>query len=73
MEGATGMRLAMILALLALAAGCGVEGDPVRPKVGTVVTAGSGGNVSAGVGVRVGNATVAATNNGVSVGVGVGL
>jgi hypothetical protein len=60
------------MAVLALA-GCGVEGDPERPKVGTVVTAGSGGNVSAGVGVRVGNVTAGASNNGVSVGVGVGL
>ncbi|MBC7131902.1 MAG: argininosuccinate lyase [Roseovarius sp.] len=67
------MRAAMALALLALAAGCGVEGDPVRPKVGTVVSAGSGGNVSAGVGVTVGRVTAGATNKGVNVGVGVGL
>lgn len=66
------MRMAVAMALLALA-GCGVEGDPVRPKVGTVVTAGSGGNVSAGVGVRVGNVSAGVSNHGASVGVGVGL
>ncbi len=66
------MRILVAIAVLALA-GCGVEGDPVRPQVDTVVTAGSGGNVSAGVGVRVGNVTAGASNNGVSVGVGVGL
>lgn len=66
------MRMVWALAAFALA-GCGVEGDPVRPSVGTVVTAGSGGNVSAGVGVRVGNVTAGASNHGVSVGVGVGL
>ncbi len=64
-------RLLAVIAALALA-GCGVEGDPVRPQVGTVVSAGSGGNVSAGVGVRVGNVRAGATNNGVSVGVGLG-
>ena len=66
------MRILVAIAVLALA-GCGVEGDPVRPQVDTVVTAGSGGNVSAGVGVRVGNVTAGASKNGVSVGVGVGL
>ena len=66
------MRILVAIAVLALA-GCGVEGDPVRPQVDTVVTAGSGGNVSAGGGVRVGNVTAGASNNGVSVGVGVGL
>jgi hypothetical protein len=63
----------MVLVSVLALAGCGVEGDPVRPKVGTVVTAGSGGHVSAGVGVKVGNVTAGASNNGVSVGVGVGL
>ncbi|PKQ13543.1 MAG: argininosuccinate lyase [Alphaproteobacteria bacterium HGW-Alphaproteobacteria-1] len=66
------MRLLVLISALALA-GCGIEGDPVRPRVDTVVTAGSGGNVSAGVGVKVGNVTAGASNNGVSVGVGVGL
>lgn len=58
------MRLLAVVTVLALA-GCGVEGDPVRPSVGATVSAGSGG-VRAGVstGVRVG---------GVNVGVGVGL
>jgi hypothetical protein len=66
------MRILAAVTLLALS-GCGVEGDPVRPRVDTVVTAGSGGHVSAGVGVKVGNVTAGASNNGVSVGVGVSL
>lgn len=56
-----------ILAGLAIAslAGCGVDGEPVRPSVNTTVSAGSGGvNTSVRTGVRVG---------GVNVGVGVGL
>lgn len=58
------MRLLAVIAALALA-GCGVEGDPVRPTVSTTVSAGSGGvHTSVGTGVRVG---------GVNVGVGVGL
>ena len=58
------MRILVMTAILALA-GCGVEGDPVRPSLTTTVSAGSGG-VSAGVrtGVRVGAANL---------GVGVGL
>jgi hypothetical protein len=64
--------LLAVIAVLALA-GCGVEGDPVRPRVGAVISAGSGGNVAAGVGVRVGNVSAGATNEGGSVGVGLGL
>jgi len=37
---------------LAALAGCGVEGDPVRPSVSTTISAGSGG-VHAGVGTGV--------------------
>ncbi|MBE0453469.1 argininosuccinate lyase [Roseovarius autotrophicus] len=66
------MRVLTVMAVLVLA-GCGVEGDPVRPKVGTVVTAGSGGNVSAGVGVKMGNVSASTTGKDVSVGVGVAL
>ncbi len=57
----------MVLAGLGLAvlAGCGADGEPVRPTLGGAVSAGSGG-VHTGVhaGARVG---------GVNVGVGVGL
>ena len=47
---------------LAMLAGCGVEGDPVRPSVSTTISAGSG-SVQAGVGTGV-------SVGGVHVGVG---
>lgn len=59
------MRWIVIAAALAVLTGCGADGPPVRPSLGTTVSAGSGG-VSAGVrtGIRVGA---------VNLGVGVGL
>ena len=52
------------LALLILA-GCGVDGEPVRPSLGTTIGVGSRGvNATTSVGAVLGN---------VNVGVGVGL
>ncbi|WP_297767984.1 argininosuccinate lyase [uncultured Roseovarius sp.] len=58
-------RMAAGLLGLAVLAGCGVDGPPVRPSVNTTVSAGTGGvHARVGTGVRVG---------GVNIGVGVGL
>jgi len=51
--------------LLATLAGCGVDGEPVRPAVNTTVSAGTGG-VHVGTGVS-------ATKGNVTVGLGLGL
>lgn len=57
-------RYLVALALLVLA-GCGVDGEPVRPSLGTTIGVGSGGvRASTSVGAVLGN---------VNVGVGVGL
>ncbi|WP_294610102.1 argininosuccinate lyase [Roseovarius sp.] len=62
------------LALLALA-GCGVEGEPLRPKLNTTLKAGSSGHssVGVGVGVDVGNVSIGTNGNNVSVGMGLDL
>ncbi|MDT8327577.1 MAG: argininosuccinate lyase [Roseovarius sp.] len=58
-------RYLAALALL-IVAGCGVDGEPVRPSLGTTIGVSSGGGVRAttNVGAVLGN---------VNVGVGVGL
>ncbi len=57
-------RYLAALALLVLA-GCGVDGEPVRPSLGTTIGVGSSGvRASTSVGAVLGN---------VNVGVGVGL
>ena len=55
------MRIALVLGLLALA-GCGADGDPIRPTATTSVTMGTSGvGVSTGVKVRKGPVTVGVT------------
>ncbi|SLN26460.1 hypothetical protein ROG8370_00974 [Roseovarius gaetbuli] len=60
------------LALLVLA-GCGVDGEPLRPKLNTTLKAGSGGHASVGVGVGVDVGNVNIATNGSKVNVGMGL
>lgn len=58
-------RMAVALLSLVVLAGCGVDGEPVRPTAGLNVGVGTNGvSVGVGGGMRVG---------GVNVGVGVGL
>ncbi len=59
------MRNLSFLIVMAALAGCGVDGEPVRPAVNTSVSAGTGG-VHVGTGVS-------ATSGNMSVGVGLGL
>ena len=60
------MKRIATIALIAALAGCGVDGEPVRPSVSTTVHASNNG---VGVGTSVG----ADLGGGVSVGVGLGL
>jgi hypothetical protein len=59
------MRKLGFLFLMAALAGCGADGEPVRPAVNTSVSAGTGG-VHVGTGVSV-------TKGIMSVGLGLGL
>lgn len=59
------MKYLGVMLLLATLAGCGVDGEPVRPAVNTTVSAGTGG-VHVGTGVS-------ATKGNVTVGLGLGL
>ena len=60
------MRLSgMVLLSVTLLAGCGVDGEPIRPSMTTSIGVGSGG-VSAGT-------TMSATSGNTSISVGVGL
>ena len=59
------MRIAILVVALTALAGCGVDGEPIRPSMNTSIGVGSHGvHTSTSVGASVGN---------VSVGVGVGL
>lgn len=59
------MRLTALLITAVLLAGCGVDGEPVRPTLNTSVGVGKGGvHTSTRVGARVGP---------VNLGVGLGL
>ncbi len=53
------------MSLLVALAGCGVDGEPVKPAVNTTVSAGTGG-VHVGTGVS-------ATKGNLTVGLGLGL
>ncbi len=59
------MRNLSFLFLMATLAGCGADGEPVRPAVNTTVSAGTGG-VHVGTGIS-------ATKGNLSVGLGLGI
>jgi len=59
------MKNLSFLLLMAALAGCGVDGEPIRPAMNTTVSAGTGG-VHVGTGVS-------ATKGNLSVGLGLGL
>jgi hypothetical protein len=63
MEGETGMKGLFTLPLLAVLAGCGADGDPVRPSVTTGISVNSNGTVST-------STAISASSGGVTVAVG---